>query len=184
MSRIGKMPIAVPSGVKVNIKKNSVVVTGPKGELSRTFSPDMSIALDDNTLTVTRPSDSKQHRSLHGLTRTLLANMVEGTSRGYEKTLEMVGVGYRAEKAGDSVILRVGFSHTVEIVPLPGISLAVEKATSIKVAGIDKEVVGQMAAQIRGVRPPDAYKGKGIRYAGEVVRLKAGKVGKAIGGAA
>jgi large subunit ribosomal protein L6 len=110
--------------------------------------------------------------------------MVEGTSRGFEKALEMVGVGYRAEKAGDSVILRVGFSHTVEIVPLPGISLAVEKATSIKVTGIDKEVVGQMAAKIRGVRPPDAYKGKGIRYAGEVVRLKAGKVGKAIGGAA
>ena len=182
MSRIGKTPIDVPPGVVVNIKGNKVTVTGPKGELYRFFSPDMSITLDDNTLSVSRPSDSREHRSLHGLTRSLLANMVKGVSQGFEKELGIVGVGYKAEKSDDKLVLRIGYSHIVEILPLPGVSLAVEGMNKIKVMGIDKEKVGQMAAEIRAVRPPDAYKGKGIRYAGEVVRLKAGKAGKAIGG--
>jgi large subunit ribosomal protein L6 len=181
MSRVGRMPIAVPAGVKVTIKQDTVTVTGPKGELERRFNPDMSIALKDNTLTVSRPDDSQEHRSLHGLTRSLLANMVQGVSGGFEKTLEIVGVGYRAEKAGDKLMLRVGFSHQVEVTPLPGVSLNVEGNNRIKVSGINKEDVGEMAAEIRAIRPPDAYKGKGVRYAGEVVRLKAGKAGKAIG---
>ncbi len=181
MSRIGRMPITVPLGVVVSIRKDDVTVTGPKGELRRRFSPDMAIALHDDSLTVSRPSDSKVHRSLHGLTRTLLANMVEGVTAGFEKNLEIVGVGYRAEKSGDKLVIRVGFSHTVDVTPLPGVSLAVEGVNRIKVTGINKEIVGEMAAEIRAIRPPDAYKGKGIRYAGEVVRLKAGKAGKAIG---
>ena len=181
MSRIGRMPINVPSEVVVDIKRDGVRVTGPKGELRRRFNPDMSITLDDNSLAVTRPSDSREHRSLHGLTRSLLANMVEGVTNGFEKNLEIVGVGYRVEKAGDKLVIRVGFSHPVEVSPLPGISLTVEGVNRIKVMGIDREVVGEMAAEIRAIRPPDAYKGKGIRYAGEVVHLKAGKAGKAIG---
>ncbi len=180
MSRVGKMPITVPSGVTVSIKKDKVTVTGPKGELSRSISPDIAIAQHDNTLTVSRPSDNKEHRSLHGLTRSLVANMVEGVSSGFDKYLEIVGVGYRAEKTGDKLTLRVGYSHLVEVSPLPGVSLAVE-GVRIKVSGIDKEAVGEMAARIRKVRPPDAYKGKGIRYAGEVVRLKPGKAGKVVG---
>ena len=181
MSRVGRTPITVPHGVTVNIEQDKVTVTGPKGELQRHFNPDMSITLQDNSLSVSRPSDSREHRSTHGLTRSLLANMVEGVSSGFEKKLEIVGVGYRAEKAGDKMIIRVGYSHQVEVSPLPGISLDVEGANRIKVNGIDKEVVGEMAAEIRAIRPPDAYKGKGIRYAGELVRLKAGKAGKAIG---
>jgi large subunit ribosomal protein L6 len=181
MSRVGRMPIAVPAGVKVTIKQDRVTVTGPKGELERRFNPEMSITLKDNILTVSRPDDSREHRSLHGLTRSLLANMVQGVSGGFEKTLEIVGVGYRAEKAGDKLLLRVGFSHPVEVTPLPGVSLEVEGNNRIKVSGINKEDVGEMAAEIRAIRPPDAYKGKGVRYAGEVVRLKAGKAGKAIG---
>ncbi len=176
------MPIEIPSGVEVKIKGNGVTVTGPKGKLGRTFSPDMSLTLSDNILTVARPSDSKQHRSLHGLTRSLLANMVHGVSQGFEKNLEIVGVGYRAEKTGEKLVFRIGYSHPVEITPLPGITLTAEKPTSIKVSGIDKEVVGQAAAEIRAIRPPDSYKGKGIRYAGEVVRLKPGKAGKATAG--
>ena len=176
MSRVGRMPIAVPSGVTVDIEKgNQVTVTGPKGKLSRNLYPDMSITLVDNCLTISRPSDSKQHRSLHGLTRSLLANMVEGVSRGFEKNLEIVGVGYRAEKAGDKLVIRVGFSHQVDVEPLPGVSLDAEGANRVKVAGIDKEVVGEMAAKIRAIRPPDSYKGKGIRYLGEQIRLKPGK---------
>jgi large subunit ribosomal protein L6 len=181
MSRIGKMPIPVPEGVAVNIKKGEVKVSGPKGELHRNFSRDMAIKLNDNILTVSRPSDAREHRSLHGLTRTLLANMVTGVSQGFEKQLEIVGVGYRAEKAGDKVVLRIGFSHQVEVSPLPGTTLNVEGNNRIKVSGIEKELVGEMAARIRKIRPPDVYKGKGIRYAGEQVRLKAGKAGKAIG---
>ena len=181
MSRIGRMPITLPPGVAVSIKENEVIVTGPKGELRRHFHPDMSISLDNNTLAVSRPSDNRMHRSLHGLTRALLANMVEGVTKGFEKGLEIVGVGYRAEKAGDKLLLRVGFSHLVEVSPLPGVSFQVEGVNRIKVKGIDKELVGEMAARIRAIRPPDAYKGKGIRYAGELVRLKAGKAGKAIG---
>ncbi len=181
MSRIGFMPITVPQGVAVNIKQEVVTVTGPAGALQRRFHPDMSITLDNSTLMVSRPSDNRMHRSLHGLTRTLLANMVEGATRGFEKGLEIVGVGYRAEKVGDKLVIRIGFSHLVEVSPLPGVSLDVEGANRIKVTGIDKEVVGEMAARIRAIRPPDSYKGKGIRYAGEAVRLKAGKAGKAIG---
>ena len=182
MSRIGRMPITVPPGVVVSLEQAEVTVTGPKGELRRCFHPDMSITLDDNTLTVSRPSDDRVHRSLHGLTRSLLANMVEGVSSGFEKRLEIVGVGYRAEKTGDNLVIRIGYSHTVEVSPLSsGISLVVGKANRISVMGIDKEVVGEMAAKIRGIRPPDAYKGKGIRYVGELVRLKPGKAGKTIG---
>ena len=169
------MPITVPTGVVVDIKGSEVTVTGPKGELRRRVSPDMAITLSDNILTVSRPSDSKEHRSRHGLTRSLLANMVEGVSRGFEKNLEIVGVGYRVEKKGDNLVFRIGFSHPVEVSPLAGVSLDTEAANRIKVSGIDKEVVGEMAAEIRAIRPPDAYKGKGIRYAGEQVRLKPGK---------
>jgi len=181
MSRIGRMPITIPEGVQVKINNNTVTITGPKGELSRSFSPEMSIQQQDNVLTVTRPSDSKEHRSRHGLTRSLLANMVEGVTKGHEKILEIVGVGYRAEQAGDKVVLRIGYSHPVEVSPLPGISLSVEGNNRIKVTGMSKELVGEMAAQIRAIRPPDAYKGKGIRYAGEKVHLKPGKAGKVVG---
>ena len=181
MSRIGRMPITVPESVTVSIKESEVTVTGPKGELSRRLNPDMSITLDNNSLTVLRPSDSKIHRSIHGLTRSLLANMVDGVSKGFEKNLEIVGVGYRAEKSEDKLTLRVGHSHPVEMSPLPGVSLSVEGTNRIKVTGISKEVVGEMAARIRAIRPPDTYKGKGIRYAGESVRLKPGKAGKVIG---
>lgn len=175
------MPIIIPSGVKVSVEGNLVKVSGPKGELSRQVNPEMSIRVDDGKLLVLRPSDDKVHRSLHGLTRTLLANMVEGVTKGFEKNLEIVGVGYRAEKAGDKLMLRIGFSHPVEVAPPPGIALDVEGGTKIKVSGIDKELVGEVAAKIRAIRPPDNYKGKGIRYLGEQVRLKPGKAGKAIG---
>ncbi|MBI2868281.1 MAG: 50S ribosomal protein L6 [Chloroflexi bacterium] len=181
MSRVGRMPVEVPSGAAVTIKQNEVTVKGPKGELRRSFDPSMTINMQDNRLTVTRPSDSKVHRSLHGLTRSLLANMVLGVTRGYEKSLEIVGVGYRAEKTGDKLVLRVGLSHTIEVAAPPGISLDIEGANRVKVSGADKEAVGELAAKIRAMRPPDAYKGKGIRYAGEVVHLKPGKAGKVVG---
>jgi large subunit ribosomal protein L6 len=181
MSRIGRMPIEVPAGTTVSIKDNEVTAKGPKGELSRSFSEDMSITLEENKLVVSRPSESKKHLAMHGLTRTLLANMVEGVSKGFEKSLDIVGVGYRAEKSGDKLIIRVGYSHQVEVTPLPGISFATEGLNRIKVSGISREDVGEMAAEIRAIRPPDAYKGKGIRYVGEVVRLKPGKAGKVIG---
>ncbi len=181
MSRIGKMPVPVPVGVSVDISEGEVTVKGPKGELRRQFNPDMLIELREGALTVSRPDDDRVHRSLHGLTRALLANMVEGVTGGFERTLEIVGVGYRAEKRGDNLVINIGFSHPVEVKPLPGITLEVEGNNRMKVIGIDKEVVGEMAARIRAIRPPDAYKGKGIRYSGEVVRLKPGKAGKAIG---
>jgi large subunit ribosomal protein L6 len=180
MSRVGRMPITLSQGVVVKMKKNEVTVTGPKGELRRRFNPEMSVTLRDNSLIVERPSDSRGHRSMHGLTRSLLANMVEGVTNGFEKNLEIVGVGYRAEKKGDNLEIRVGYSHPVEVSPVPGVSLAVEGTNRIKVSGINKEAVGEMAAEIRAIRPPDVYKGKGIRYAGEIVHLKAGKAGKAI----
>ncbi len=181
MSRIGRLPIAVPSGVTVNIKDSQVTVKGPKGEISQTFVPAMAIKLEDGKLIVERPSDTKEHRALHGLTRSLLNNMVTGVTKGWEKTLEIVGVGFRAEKTGEKMILRVGFSHTVEVSPLPGVSLALDGPSRVKVTGVNKETVGEMAAEIRAIRPPDAYKGKGIRYVGEVVRIKPGKAGKAVG---
>ncbi len=179
MSRVGRLPVAILAGVTVNIKDHEVTVKGPKGELTRRFSPDMVIKLEDGKLVVTRPSDSKEHRSLHGLTRTLLANMVEGVTKGFEKSLDIVGAGYRGEKVGNNIVLRVGFSHRKELTPVPGISLALEGTSKIKVIGIDKELVGEVAAEIRGIRFADAYKGKGIRYSNEVIHLKAGKaVGK------
>jgi len=181
MSRIGKLPISVPSGVTVNISGETVAVKGPKGELKRSLPPDMIVKLEGGNLTVSRPSDNKKHRAYHGLTRSLLANMVQGVSKGFEKNLEIVGVGYRAEKAGEKLNLRLGFSHPVEVIPMPGITLNVEANTKIKVSGINKEDVGEQAAKIRALRPPDHYKGKGIRYAGERVHLKPGKAGKVVG---
>jgi len=183
MSRIGKMPIPVPAGVTVDIKDRNITVKGPKGELSRAIPEDMLVKVADSVMTVSRPSDSKKHRAYHGMTRSILANMVEGVSRGFEKTLEIVGVGYRAEKTGDKLVFRIGYSHPVEIEPLPGVTLAMEGNNRVKVSGINKEIVGEMAANIRAIRPPDAYKGKGIRYTGEYVRIKPGKAGKVVGGA-
>jgi len=181
MSRIGRQPITIPAGVTVELKGNTVNVSGPKGKLSREFHPDIVFTLDKNVLTVSRPSDSQLHRSQHGLSRTLLANMVQGVSQGFEKGLEVSGVGYKVEKTGDKITARVGFSHPVVIAPVPGITLSVDGQTKMKVQGVDKETVGLMAAKIRAIKPPDAYKGKGIRYTGEAVRLKAGKTGKAVG---
>lgn len=179
MSRIGKMPIPVPSDVQVTIRGSEVTVKGPKGELSRTFHKDIPISLEDNQIIVTRPTDHRLHRSLHGLTRALLSNMVQGVHEGFSKKLEIQGVGYRAQQEGDKLILHVGYSHPVQITPPPGITLEVEKGyRDIVVRGVDKELVGRMAAEIRAVRKPEPYKGKGIRYAGEYVRRKAGKAGK------
>ncbi len=181
MSRIGRLPITVPAGVTVNIKDSQVVIKGPKGEARQAFLPAMSIKLEDNKLVVERPSESKEHRALHGLTRSLLNNMVEGVTKGWEKNLEIVGVGFRAEKTGEKLLLRVGFSHPVEVSPMPGVTLGIDGPSRIKVTGVSKEAVGEMAAEIRAIRPPDAYKGKGIRYVGETVRIKPGKAGKAVG---
>lgn len=181
MSRIGRLPIVVPQGVKVNIKDGEVIISGPKGELKQSFSPDIKVTLTDNKLTVTRSSDDRQQRALHGLVRSLLANMVTGVTKGYQKDLEVVGVGYRVQLSGNKLVLRAGYSHQVEVEPLQGTTLGVEGTNKIKVSGINKETVGQMAANIRGIKPVDDFKGKGIKYASEVVHLKAGKTGKAIG---
>jgi large subunit ribosomal protein L6 len=178
MSRIGRMPIIVPKGVEIDIKDNGVKVKGPKGELYYVFNPAIGISLENNMLKVSRPSDERNHRSLHGLTRSLLANMVEGVSKGFKKELEIVGVGYRAQSAGAKLVLQIGYSHPVEINPPAGISIVVADPQHISVQGINKELVGDFAAKIRAVRIPDHYKGKGIRYAGERVRLKPGKSGK------
>jgi large subunit ribosomal protein L6 len=177
MSRIGKKPIPVPAGVTVAVDGSDVKVTGPKGELQWRFRPEIGIRQEDGQLLVTRPSDSKDHRALHGLTRALLANMVEGVTTGYRRTLEIVGVGYRAEKKGENLVLTVGYSHQVEYPEPAGISLSTTSPTVVVVEGIDKAKVGQVAAEIRSVRPPEPYKGKGIRYQGEQVRRKAGKTG-------
>jgi large subunit ribosomal protein L6 len=179
MSRIGLMPIPVPQGVKVNIKGSEVTVEGSKGKLVRLFHPDMSIALKDGNLLVARPSDNRNHRALHGLSRSLLANMVEGVTKGFEKVLELSGVGYRAQKAGDKISLQIGFSHPVDFTPPTGIEIVVEGTNRLKIIGVDKELVGETAAQIRAIRPVDSYKGKGVKYAGEKLRLKPGKAGKA-----
>jgi large subunit ribosomal protein L6 len=180
MSRIGRQPIVIPTAVKVDVKGSRVTVTGPKGELSREFHPDIDIRLDDGQLLVSRPSDRPEHRSLHGLTRSLLANMVTGVSEGFSKMLELHGVGYRAQMQGQKLVLQVGYSQPVEITPPPEITLAVEGTSRVMVQGMSRELVGQVAADIRSVRPPDPYKGKGIRYQGERVRHKAGKAGKVI----
>jgi len=178
MSRVGNSPINVPKGVEVSIKGNEVTVKGPKGQLSRSFSEDMSISLKDGILTVSRPTDDRRHRSMHGFTRSILANMVEGVSQGFKKSLELTGVGYRAAKSGEKLVLQVGYTKPVEFAPPAGISLITEGPTQISVLGIDKELVGGVAAKIRSVKPPDSYLGKGIKYAGERVRRKAGKAGK------
>ena len=186
MSRIGKRPIPVPPGVEVNIKGSDIQVKGPKGELCRSFSPDISIELNNGVLTLSRPTDSKPHRSLHGLTRALLANMVQGVSEGTQKSLEIVGVGYRAQTSSEpkseqgtqKLTLQLGYAHPIEITAPPGISIDVEGSNRVTVSGIDKAQVGDVAAQIRAARPPDPYKGKGVRYLGEQVRRKAGKSGK------
>lgn len=178
MSRIGRKPIAVPSGVDIKVEDGLVTVKGPKGVLSQDISTDMTIVMEDGNLLVQRPSDQKDHRSLHGLTRALIANMVEGVTNGFEKKLEMVGVGYRAQMQGSKLVINIGFSHPVELDPPAGISFEVPAPTKISVKGINKQQVGDVAAQIREIRKPEPYKGKGIRYEGENVRRKAGKSGK------
>ncbi|MGA7098009.1 MAG: 50S ribosomal protein L6 [Acidimicrobiia bacterium] len=178
MSRIGKMPVTVPSGVDVDVKGARVVVKGSKGELSRDFHERISFEVEDGTVNVKRPDDTRESKALHGLSRALLANMVQGVSEGFSKTLEIQGVGYRATLKGNTIELLVGFSHPVEVAAPDGITFEVPEPTRIIVSGIDKEQVGQVAADIRKVRPPEPYKGKGIRYTGEYVRRKAGKAGK------
>jgi large subunit ribosomal protein L6 len=194
MSRIGKAPIAVPNGVDVQIEPPRVTVKGPKGQLSRELHPDMEVVRQDGTIEVRRPSDQRMHRALHGLTRSLVANMVTGVTDGFGKTLEVYGVGYRGQKQGDRMVLALGFSHPIELVPPPGIEITEIQtfsptqaneylSTRFTIRGIDKEAVGQFAAEIRHLRPPEPYKGKGIRYQGERVRRKAGKAaGKGKGG--
>ena len=177
MSRIGKLPISVPKGVTVSIDGQTVRVKGPKGELTRTIATDITVALDNDTLKVTRPSDDARHKSLHGLTRTLVANMVEGVTKGYQKTLEISGVGYKAEVRPFGLQLALGFSHPVQYKAPTGIKLTAPQPTSIIIDGADKEIVGQVAAELRNLRPPEPYKGKGIKYAGEQIRRKAGKAG-------
>ena len=177
MSRVGRMPIEIPAGVTVSQKENTLTVKGAKGELTRTFHPDINITVENNVITVTRPSDGKEHRSLHGLTRALVANMVTGVHEGFTKTLEINGVGYRAAKQGNKLALTLGFSHPVEMEAPTGITIDVPAPNKIVVTGADKEVVGAVAADIRKWRKPEPYKGKGIRYEGEVVRRKAGKAG-------
>jgi large subunit ribosomal protein L6 len=179
MSRIGKLPINIPNGVKVDVNGSEVKVTGPKGSLTQVIPADMGVNIEDGVLTVQRPSDSREHRALHGLTRALINNMVLGVSEGFSKVLEIEGVGYRAEMKGKTLVLNVGFSHPVEFEPPKDVEFRVEdRNKTIIVSGIDKQVVGEIAANIRKMRPPEPYKGKGIRYRGEYVRRKAGKAGK------
>ena len=178
MSRIGKKPVVIPAGVTVNVAEGNVVtVKGPKGELTNTFNADMIIKVEGNVLTVSRPTDEANHRALHGLTRTLIANMVEGVEKGFAKELEVNGVGYRAEKKGNQLVMRLGFSHEVIMDEIPGITVEVPAPNKIIIRGIDKQVVGQFAAEVRGKRPPEPYKGKGIKYTTEVIRRKVGKTG-------
>lgn len=178
MSRIGRKPIEVPSGVEVTIDGSTVTAKGPKGELTRTFHPDMAITMEEGTIVVTRPTDGRQHRSLHGLTRTLIANMVTGVSEGFSKNLEIVGVGYRAALNGKDLEMQLGFSHPVLVKAEEGITFEVPAPNKITVLGIDKQRVGQVASEIRDWRRPEPYKGKGIRYQGEYVRRKLGKTAK------
>jgi large subunit ribosomal protein L6 len=178
MSRVGKKPIVIPAGVTVTLNNNTVTVKGPKGELTRTFHTDITINVEENLVTIARPSDVKEHRALHGTTRAVLANMVEGVSTGFTRGLELIGVGYRAQKQGNKLVLNVGYSHPVEIEAEEGLEIEVPANTKIIIKGTDKERVGALAANIRQVRPPEPYKGKGIRYEGEFVRRKEGKTGK------
>jgi large subunit ribosomal protein L6 len=177
MSRIGKLPITLPKNVTVTANGTAVTVKGPKGELTKTFHEDMQIKIEDGVVTVTRPSDENQHKALHGLTRTLLANMVEGVTAGYAKTLEIAGVGYKAEPRPYGLQFALGYSHPIEYRAPNGIKLTAPNPTTVQVEGADKEIVGQVAAEIRLLRPPEPYKGKGIKYAGEIIRRKAGKAG-------
>jgi large subunit ribosomal protein L6 len=183
MSRIGKLPIPLPAGVEVARNNGHVVVKGPKGTLERAVAPGIELRVEDGRLLVERPNDEAQTRALHGLTRSLVANMVTGVSQGYERVMDIVGVGFRAEKVGEAVRLYVGYSHTIEVHPKPGITFEVGQETNtrqffLRILGIDKETVGQQAAEIRGLKKPEPYKGKGIRYRGEAVRRKAGKTAK------
>jgi large subunit ribosomal protein L6 len=177
MSRIGRKPVVLPKGVTLQVQENTVAVKGPRGELRRTLHPEMQLALADNQFTVTRPTEEKRHKALHGLTRTLVQNMVDGVSKGFSKSLEIQGVGYKAEAKPYGVNLIVGYSHPVKYEAPKGIKITVDNNTMVKIEGADKELVGQVAAELRSVRPPEPYKGKGIRYAGEQVRRKAGKTG-------
>ena len=179
MSRIGKLPIPVPSGVSVEVNANQVKVTGPKGTLERSLPAQISVKVDGDTVVCERPSDGREHRSMHGLTRTLVANMVTGVSTGFTKHLELVGVGYRVAKQGDDLVLNLGFSHPVKFSPPLGITIDVADPTKFSVSGASAELVGQVAANLRAYRKPEPYKGKGIMYRGEKVRRKAGKAGKA-----
>jgi large subunit ribosomal protein L6 len=181
MSRIGRRPIAIPAGVQIELDGPRITVRGPKGELQRTLPREIAVRVDDGQILVERPTEAKPHRELHGLTRTLVANMVEGVTNGYRKTLEISGVGYRAQKLGEKLQLNLGYSHPVDVDAPAGISFEVESPTRLSVVGIDKELVGRVAAEVRATRKPEPYKGKGVRYLGEQIRRKAGKTGK-IGG--
>jgi large subunit ribosomal protein L6 len=178
MSRIGRLPIPVPTGVDVILEGTSITVRGPRGELQRELVPELRVVRDGDILRVERPRDDKRSRQLHGLTRTLVANMVTGVTEGYRRQLEITGVGYRAQKVGENLQLSLGYSHPVDMTPPAGVSFEVESPTRLAVVGIDKELVGQVAASVRATRKPEPYKGKGVRYAGEVIRRKAGKAGK------
>ncbi|WP_087975055.1 50S ribosomal protein L6 [Oceanobacillus rekensis] len=178
MSRIGLKPVEIPEGVELKLDGTTVTVKGPKGELTRELHQDMKVNIEGNILTVERPSDHKDHRALHGTTRSLISNMVEGVSKGFEKSLEIIGVGYRAQKQGNKLVINAGYSHPIEIDPIDGIEIDVPKNTQLTVKGIDKELVGAIAANIRAIRPPEPYKGKGIRYTNEYVRRKEGKTAK------
>ena len=184
MSRIGKLPVKIPSGVTVTVAEHTVSVKSGKSELTRVLNPSMRVSVKDGAVVVERPSESKEHRSLHGLTRTLVWNMIEGVSKGYEKQLELVGVGYRASRQGEALVLNVGFSHPVRYAVPQGITIDVPEPTRINIKGASKEDVGQVAAEVRKIRPPEPYKGKGILYRGERIRRKAGKTGKTGAGAA
>ncbi len=177
MSRVGRLPVMIPAGVEVKINGNVIEVKGPKGILRREMHPDMQITLDENRVVVRRPSDERQHRALHGLTRALVQNMVKGVTEGFQRSLELVGVGYRAAKQGKKLVLTVGYAHPVEIEPDDGLEIEVPAPNKITVKGIDKEKVGALAARIRAVREPEPYKGKGIKYEDEVIRRKVGKAG-------
>ena len=177
MSRIGRMPITVPANVTVAVDNNVVTVKGPKGELTQAMHPDMIIEVEGNTVLVKRPSEVKEHKSLHGLTRTLISNMIEGVEKGYKKDLEVLGVGYRVAKEGKNLVMNLGYSHQVIMEEIEGITIEVPAPNKITISGIDKQAVGQFAAEVREKRSPEPYKGKGIRYAGEVVRRKEGKTG-------
>lgn len=179
MSRVGRLPVAIPNGVTVTVTpENVVTVKGPKGQLEKAMHKDINIAVVDNTVVVTRPSDVKEHRALHGLTRALINNMVKGVSEGFQKTLELIGVGYRAQLQGKKLVMNLGFSHPVEIEPVEGVTFELPAANKVIVKGIDKELVGDMAADIRAWRKPEPYNGKGIKFEGEVIRRKEGKTGK------